>query len=176
MKSGNVISRCLSIAFVSVAVFIASACSTMSEDKDFKVVSFSAPGCSHTKAPDGNYTVERFKVGTLHLKSEDGNLKVTLSGLEDNCIITEGYDCSAVIDDSIIYVYVTAKELEMSANCFCAVDDIETVLTGLGRGRYTLEYNYRSGDMNIVQDVTFDFSPFLNKKVNFIREVHAVYD
>lgn len=148
----------------------------MSEDKDFKLVSFTAPGCGHTKAPDVDYTVERFSVGTLHLKSVDGNLKVTLSGLTDNCIIKRGYDCSAIMDDSIIYVYVTAKELVESANCFCDVEDIETELTGLGRGRYTLEYNYRSGDMNVTQDITFDFSPLLNKRVKFIREVYVVTD
>ncbi len=139
----------------------------MFEDKEFKLVSFSDKGCISTKAPDGDIIVEKGKPGTLHLQSKNGNLKITLSGLEDNCIIKEGFDCRAMMEGSFIYVYVTGKELNLSANCFCKVGNIVTELSGLENDEYTLIYNYKSSDKDITKEVTFDYSSLLNKKVDF---------
>ena len=147
----------------------------MFEDRDFGLASFSSGGCISTKAPEGNYTVEKEKAGTLHLQSKDGNLKITLSGLTDNCSIKEGYDCRAMMEGSFIYVYVTARELEMSANCICNVGDIETELSGLGNDKYTLVYNYMSSSMDITQEVTFNYSSILNKKVDIERTMYLIF-
>lgn len=96
MKSRSFISKGAISAVVAVSALIAAACSSMFEDKDFALASFSFDGCISTKAPEGNYTVEKAKAGTLHLQSKNGNLKITLSGLTDNCSIKEGYDCRAI--------------------------------------------------------------------------------
>lgn len=165
MKSRNIISTYHLVAFAAAAVITAS-CSLMSADRDFKLASFSAPGCSHTKAPSDDYIIEKVQAGILHLQSERGNLKITLSGLSDNCSIKEGFDCSATLEGSTIYVDVAAKS-DLSANCICAVDDIVTVLSGLEKGGYTLIYNYKSSSENITQEVEFDFSAFLDRKVDF---------
>lgn len=169
MKSRSIISTC-HLAVLVAAAIIAVSCSSMSADRDFKLVSFSAPGCSHTKAPSDEYIIEKVQVGTLHLQSRKGNLKITLSGLSDNCSIKDGFDCQARLDGSTIYVNVTAKS-ELSANCICAVDDIVTELSGLEKGGYTLIYKYQSSDGSITQEVEFEFSALLNRKVNFERTI-----
>ena len=176
MKSRSFISKGVISAVVAVSALIAAACSSMFEDKDFALASFSFDGCISTKAPEGNYTVEKAKAGTLHLQSKNGNLKITLSGLTDNCSIKEGYDCWAIKEGSFIYVYVTGKELEMSANCICNVGDIVTELSGLQNDEYKLIYNYKSTHMDITQEVKFNYSSVLNKKVDFERTMYLVYD
>ena len=149
---------------------MAVSCSSMYASRDFKLASFSAPGCNHTKAPGDEYIIEKVQAGTLHLQSKGGNLKITLSGMSDNCSIKEGFDCSASLDGSTIYVEVAAKS-ELSADCICAVDDIVTELSGLEKGGYTLIYNYQSSDENITQEVEFDFSALLNMTVDFERTI-----
>lgn len=169
MKSSNIISTCHLAVIVAAAIFAAS-CSSMSADRDFKLASFSAPGCSHTKAPSDDYIIEKVQVGTLHLQSKRGNLKITLSGLSDNCSIKEGFDCHARLEGSVIHVDVVAKSDE-SANCICAVDDIVAELSGLEKGGYTLIYKYQSSDGSITQEVEFEFSALLNMKVAFERTI-----
>ena len=93
---------------------------------------------------------------------------ITLSGMSDNCSIKEGFDCLATIEGSTIYVDVIAKS-ESSADCICAVEDIETELSGLEYGKYTLVYTYKSSDGTITQEVTFDFSALLDMNVAFER-------
>lgn len=80
------------------------------------------------------------------------------------------------MEGSFIYVYVTAKELEMSANCICNVGDIVTELSGLQNDEYKLIYNYKSTHMDITQEVTFNYSSVLNKKVDFERTMYVVYN
>ena len=172
MKSRSIISVCYLVAFAAAAV-IAASCSSMIAGGDFGLVSFSAPGCNHTKAPSDDYIVEKIQAGTLYLQNEKGNLKITLSGLSDNCSIKEGFDCQATLEGSTIRVNVTAKS-QLSANCICAVADIETKLTGLEESGYTLIYNYQSSDEDITQEVAFDFSSHLNMKVDFERQVHLI--
>lgn len=169
MMSRNIMSTCHLVAIVAAAI-IAASCSSMSADRDFKLASFSAPGCSHTKAPSDDYIIDKVQVGTLHLQSKKGNLRITLSGLSDNCSIKEGFDCSATLEGSTIYVNVTAKS-DLSANCICAVDDIVTELSGLEKGGYTLIYKYKSSDGSITQEVEFEFSALLNRKVAFERTI-----
>ncbi len=176
MKSRIIISRAVLFALSAAAAIAAAACSSMFEDRDFGVASFSFEGCLSTKASEGDYVVEKAKAGTLHLQSKKGNLRITLSGLTDNCSIKEGFDCMAMIEGSFIYVYVTAKELEFSANCICKVGDIETELSGLDNDKYKLIYNYKSSVMDITQEVTFDYSDLLNKKVDFERTMYLKYD
>ena len=166
MKSRNI----LFLTAFAAAAIIAASCSSMSADKDFKLASFSAPGCSHTKAPSDEYIIEKVQVGTLHLQSKRGNLKITLSGLSDNCSIKEGFDCQARLEGSVIHVDVVAKSDE-SANCICAVDDIVTELSGLEKGGYTLIYKYQSSDGSITQEVEFEFSALLNRTVAFERTI-----
>ena len=166
MKSRNI----LFLAAFAAAAIIAASCTSMSADRDFKLASFSAPGCSHTKAPSDEYIIEKKQVGILHLQSKRGNLKITLSGLSDNCAIKEGFDCSATLKGSTINVNVTAKSDE-SANCICAVDDIVTELSGLEKGGYTLIYKYQSSDGSITQEVEFEFSALLNRTVAFERTI-----
>lgn len=174
MKSRSFISKGVISAVVAVSALIAAACSSMFEDKDFALASFSFDGCISTKAPEGNYTVEKAKAGTLHLQSKNGNLKITLSGLTDNCSIKEGYDCRAIKEGSFIYVYVTAKELVHSASCICNVGDIETELSGLENDEYTLIYNYKSSTEDITQEVMFEYSSLLNRKVDFERTMYLL--
>ena len=176
MKSRLFITKGIILALAVTSISLLNACSSMFGDKDFKLVSFASEGCISTKAPEGNYTVEKAKAGTLHLKSKNGNLIITLSGITDNCTIKEGFDCRAMKEGSFIYVYVTAKELELSANCICNVGDIETELSGLEKDTYKLVYNYKSSDEDITQEVTFDYSPLLNKKVDFERTMYLFYD
>ncbi len=102
----------------------------------------------------------------MHLQNEKGNLKITLSGLSDNCSIKEGFDCLATMEGSTIYVKVIAKS-KLSANCICAVDDIETVLSGLEYSRYTLVYKYKSSEEDITQEIAFDFSSLLDMEMAF---------
>lgn len=161
---------------IAVSAIIATACSSMFEDRDFRLASFSFDGCISTKAPEGNYTVETAKVGTLHLRSKNGNLIITLSGLTDNCSIKEGFDCRAIKEGSFIYVYVTAKELDLSANCICNIGDIEIELSGLENDKYKLVYNYKSSDADITQEVTFNYSSLLNKKFDFERTMYLIYN
>ena len=176
MKSRSIISKAIIFAIVAVSALFATACSSMFEDKEFGVASFSFEGCISTKAPEGNYKVEKAKAGTLHLQSKNGYLRITLSGLTDNCSIKDGFDCRAMIEGSFIYVYVTAKELELSANCICNVGDIETELSGLQNDEYKLIYNYKSSTADITQEVTFNYSSLLNKKVDFERTMYLMYD
>lgn len=176
MKSRIIISRAIFFTLSAAAAIAAVACTSMFEDKDFGLASFSFKGCISTKAPEGDYTVEKSKAGTLHLQSKNGNLRITLSGLEDNCSIKEGFDCRAIMEGSFIYVYVTGKELEMSANCICNVGDIVTELSGLQNDEYKLIYNYKSTHMDITQEVTFNYSSVLNKKVDFERTMYVVYN
>lgn len=173
MRSRSIISKGMMSA---VAALFATACSSMFEDKEFGLASFSFGGCISTKAPEGNYEVKKEKAGSLHLQSKNGNLRITLSGLTDNCSIKEGFDCRAMIEDSFIYVYVTAKELDFSANCICNVGDIETELSGLENDKYKLIYNYKSSVNDITQEVTFNYSSLLNKKVDFERTMYLKYD
>ncbi len=84
MKSISIISRGILFAIVAVSALMAAACSSMFEDRDFGLASFSFEGCLDTKAPDGNFAVEKAKAGTLHLQSRNGNLRITLSGLEND--------------------------------------------------------------------------------------------
>ena len=176
MKSRIIISRAILFTLSAAAAIAAAACTSMFEDKDFGLASFSFKGCISTKAPEGDYTVEKSKAGTLHLQSKNGNLKITLSGLTDNCSIKDGYDCRAIMEGSFIYVYVTAKELVLSASCICNVGDIETELSGLENDEYTLIYNYKSSTEDITQEVMFEYSSLLNKKVDFERTMYVVYN
>ena len=176
MKSRIIISRAILFTLSAAAAIAAVACTSMFEDKDFGLASFSFKGCISTKAPEGDYTVEKSKAGTLHLQSKNGNLKITLSGLTDNCSIKDGYDCRAIMEGSFIYVYVTAKELVLSASCICNVGDIETELSGLENDEYTLIYNYKSSTEDITQEVMFEYSSLLNKKVDFERTMYVVYN
>lgn len=175
MTSRSIISKGLVFAIVAVSAIFATACSSMFEDKEFGVASFSFEGCISTKAPEGNYKVEKAKAGTLHLQSKNGNLRITLSGFTDNCSIKEGFDCRAMMEGSFIYVYVTAKS-DASASCICNVGDIETELSGLQNDEYKLIYNYKSSVEDITQEVTFDYSPLLNKKVDIERTMYLMYD
>ena len=169
MKTRIIVSKFNLVAFAAAAV-IAASCSSMSADRDFKLASFSAPGCSHTKAPSDEYIIEKAQAGILHLQSKSGNLKITLSGLSDNCSIKGGFDCQATLKGSIIYVNVAARS-ELSANCICAVEDIVTELSGLEKGGYTLIYNYQSSSEDITQEVEFEFSALLNMIVDFERTI-----
>ena len=54
-------------------------------------------------------------------------------------------------------------------SCICAVEDIETELSGLEYCKYTLVYTYKSSDGTITQEVTFDFSALLDMNVAFER-------
>lgn len=171
MRSRSIISKGMMSA---VAALFATACSSMFEDKEFGLASFSFEGCISTKAPEGNYEVKKEKIGTLHLQSKNGNLRITLSGFTDNCSITEGFDCRAMIEGSFIYVYVTAKS-DAVTNCFCEVGDIETELSGLENDKYTLIYNYMSA-WDITEEVTFNYSPLLNKKVDIEHTMYLKYD
>lgn len=165
MKSRNIVFSCHLIAFAAAGV-IAASCSSMFAGRNFNLVSFSAPGCSHTKAPGDEYIVGKVQAGTLHLQNRKGNLRITLSGLSDNCSIKEGFDCRSTLEGSVIFVNVAAKS-KLSANCICAVDDIETELSGLEEGEYTLIYNYQSSDEDITQEVAFVFSSRLDLEVAF---------
>lgn len=159
------LSICNLVAFAA-AMVVAVSCSSKYDSGNFQLVSFSAPGCSHTKAPSDEYIVEKKQLGTLHLQSRKGNLKITLSGMSDNCSIKEGFDCNATLDGSSIYVDVVAK-CDLVADCICAVDDIVTELSGLEKGDYKLVYRYKSSDWVISQEVEFSFSSLLNMKVPF---------
>lgn len=75
---------------------------------------------------------------------------------------------------SFIYVYVTAKELVLSASCICNVGDIETELSGLENDEYKLIYNYKSSTEDITQEVMFEYSSLLNKKVDFERTMYLL--
>lgn len=75
---------------------------------------------------------------------------------------------------SFIYVYVTAKELVLSASCICNVGDIETELSGLENDEYKLIYNYKSSTEDITQEVMFKYSSLLNKKVDFERTMYLL--
>lgn len=172
MKIKSVVTR--TMVFVLAAAALAAGCTSMFENRDFAVVSFEGGECLSTKAPEGNYTEAYVKVGTLKLQSKGGNLAVTLSGLRDNCSIKEGFDCRAMVEGSFVYVYVTAKS-ESAANCICEVGDIETELSGLENSKYTLVYNYKSSTKDITQEVPFEFSLLLNKKVDFEQHAYFVY-
>lgn len=154
----------------ATGVAIAISCTSMFDSGNFKLVSFSAPGCSHTKAPGDDYIVEKVQAGTLHLQSKNGNLKITLSGLSDSCAIKDGFDCQATLNGSYIYVNVVAKS-ESPADCICAVDDIVTELSGLEQDKYTLVYKYKSPDEDITQEVVFNFSSGLDMQVPFERSI-----
>ncbi|MDO5443544.1 MAG: hypothetical protein Q4G10_07720 [Bacteroidia bacterium] len=161
---GKIIKGAFGATLVAALVSMAAGCTSMFENGEFKVASFRGGECIHTKASQVDTAYA--KVGTLLLECSGGNLKTTLSGIEDNCSIKEGFDCSAMLDGRIIYIDVTAKS-EWSANCICHVDDIVTEISGLEKGEYTLVYNYKSSTMDITEKVRFDFSLLLHKKVDF---------
>lgn len=153
------------ISLVVLAV-MASGCTSNLDDRDFGVVSFKGGECLGTKASDSKTT--SVKMGTLRLQYSGGNLKTTLSGLQDNCSIKEGFDCNAMIDGTTIYIDVVAKFQE-SANCICNVSDIVSEVSGLVKGEYTIVYHYESSSLGFTESVTFNFSPILNKKVDVNR-------
>ena len=152
----------LAPALAAALCALAAACKPALEDKDFKVLSFSSQGCIGAGSSTGSRGYASATAGRLHLKYSAGNLLITLSGLQDNCSIKEGFDCKALRDGSVIYVSVLAKS-PYPAKCICDVGDIVTELSGVEKGEYTLVYSYKSSSKDFTETALFTFSASLDQ-------------
>ena len=77
----------------------------------------------------------------LILKYDNGGLRVSCTNAEMNCAIKlNGIACDVSMDGDVIHYYVYEKD-GPSANCFCHVDEMTSVVNGLQKGKdYTLDF------------------------------------
>ena len=98
----------------------------------------------------------------LKLKYEDGGLRVTRTNATMNCSIKNGgIVCDVSVKGNVISYFVYEKN-GVDVNCFCPVEEMSSVVTGLQEGKeYTLEYRcYKSAT------ISFTFKKGLNKIID----------
>ena len=108
---------------------------------------------------------DKSDVSLLILKYEDGNLRVTRTNAEMNCSIKRnGIACDVSVDGKTIRYRVYEKD-GPTANCFCKVEEMSSVVTGLKEGKeYTFNYSCAIG--RGIESFTFVFK----KGLHLIRE------
>lgn len=159
----------VSLVLLAVAVVLSVAsCDNFFEGGDFRVKSFTSSGCTSTKSYSNDVIAKDSNTnGKLRIVHSDGCLEVSLCDFTTGCQIKDGFNCNAFLEGNTISVNVECKT-DGSANCICTLDKVETVLSGLKEGRYTLIYHYYDCDNNISKKVDFEYNATLHKSVDFV--------
>ena len=157
------------IILLSALVALAGCAKGGSLDSEEEMLSkeFEHTGCSsETK---GFYTNDP---SLLKIKYEQGDLRVTLTNAELNCAFKErGLKCNAYIEGNILhYDVVYERDEELSANCFCLVEQMTSAVTGLEKGKdYILQFSVPDF---VLKPITFTFNEELHK----IFDVESLYN
>ena len=108
-----------------------------------QTLSFTDTGCS--RSPASRAESDETGISLLVLRYEDGNLRVTKTNTILCCSIKYGGLVSDVtVQGNEIHYNVYEKD-GPNVNCFCQVDEISSLISGLSEGQeYTFSYHYGS--------------------------------
>ena len=122
------------------ACLVLSACNK--ENENPHSIELTWTECASTKAGGTKGGTSADTPAQLILEYTESGLAVTLKNAEMNCAIKlNGIACDVSVDGNTIRYRVYEKD-GPTANCFCKVEEMSSVVTGLKEGKeYTFNYS-----------------------------------